>query len=231
MNHEVEKIALNRGHEIVFTIDNQAEWESFKKSNINSDLVIDFSMPGVAVNNFMACFELGLPVVTGTTGWYEHLENVKKHCKENRCTFFYAPNFSLGVNVFFHINRQLAKIMDGLTNYNVKIDEAHHANKLDAPSGTALKIVDDIIGNSKRFTGWTHEESEITSDIVVSSERIGDVPGMHKVTWESEADRLILMHEAKNRKGFAFGAVLAAEFLLGKKNGIYTMENLLKSIL
>jgi len=229
MNREVEKIAINRGHEIVFTIDNQDEWKRFEDSTVKADMVIDFSMPDVAVDNFKRCFEAGLPVVTGTTGWLDQLEMIKYLCQQNNYAFFYAPNFSLGVNVFFHLNRQLAKIMDDLKNYNVKIEESHHIQKIDAPSGTALKAVNDIIENSKRYNKWTSGKATDSSEISVRSERIGEVPGTHEVIWESDADRLILKHEAKNRSGFAMGAVLAAEFLQGK-TGVYTMENLLKSI-
>lgn len=229
MNREVEKIALSRGHEIIFKIDKQDDWSRFEKSNIKAEMVIDFSMPDVAVANFIRCFKAGLPVVTGTTGWLEQLGFIKKLCQENTYSFFYAPNFSLGVNAFFHINRQLAIIMDGLPNYTVSIEESHHIQKLDTPSGTALKAVNDIIENSKRFIKWANENSNDNSEIVIHSERVGEVAGTHEIIWESDADRLILKHEAKNRTGFAFGAVLAAEFLQGK-TGVYTMENLLKSI-
>lgn len=229
MNREVEKIATSRGHEIVGRFDNEKDWQGLDNKKIQADLVIDFSQPDVAIDNFTRCFKAGLPVVTGTTGWNEDLAKIKKLCLENNYAFFYSPNFSLGVNVFFHVNRQLAKIMDGMANYSVSIEESHHAQKLDAPSGTALKAVNDIIENSKRFVKWTNENSNDNSAIVVHSERIGEVPGTHEVIWESEADRLVLQHEAKNRSGFAFGAVLAAEFLQGK-TGVYTMDNLLKSI-
>jgi len=229
MNREVEKIAINRGHTIVSAIDNEQDWERFEKNNIKADIAIDFSMPEVAVSNFNRCFEMGLPVVTGTTGWLEQLDIIERKCHQNNYAFFYAPNFSLGVNVFFHLNKQMATIMDKLENYTVSIDETHHIQKLDAPSGTALKAVNDIIENSKRYDKWTSIETSNSSEIFVHSERKGEVPGTHEVTWESDADRLILKHEAKNRSGFALGALLAAEFLLGK-TGVFTMENLLKSV-
>jgi 4-hydroxy-tetrahydrodipicolinate reductase len=229
MNREVEKIAVSRGHEIVGRFDNEEDWQSFDNKIVKAEIAIDFSMPNVAVTNFIRCFEAGLPVVTGTTGWLDQLDEIKLICRKNDYSFFYSPNFSLGVNVFFHINRQLSKIMDGLTNYKVRIKESHHIQKLDAPSGTALKAVNDILDNSKRFKEWTPDITDDTSEIPVQSERIGEVPGTHEIIWESDADRLILKHEAKNRTGFALGAVLAAEFLKGKK-GVYTMENLLKSI-
>ncbi|HEY9115387.1 MAG TPA: 4-hydroxy-tetrahydrodipicolinate reductase [Bacteroidales bacterium] len=229
MNHEVEKIAVSRGHEIVGKFDNEEDWKAFDSEKIKAELVLDFSQPDVAVSNFKRCFEAGLPVVTGTTGWNEQLGLIKKLCHENNYAFFYSPNFSIGVNVFFSLNQKLAKIMDGLPNYTVKIKESHHAQKLDAPSGTALKTVNDIIENTKRFNKWTGSRAKDLSEIQVHSERVGEVPGTHEVIWESDADSLVLKHEAKNRSGFAFGAVLAAEFLLGK-TGVYTMEDLLKSV-
>jgi 4-hydroxy-tetrahydrodipicolinate reductase len=229
MNREVEKIAAGRNHIIVGWFDNENDWQDFDNNNFKADMVIDFSQPDVAVSNFIRSFKAGLPVVTGTTGWNDKLDNVKKLCKENQYSFFYSPNFSLGVNVFFHVNKQLAKVMDSLTNYTVKIDESHHVHKLDAPSGTAIKTVNDIIDMSKRFKKWTTATSPDSSEIAVHCERIGEVAGTHEVTWESDADRIILKHEAKNRSGFALGAVLAAEFLYGKK-GVYTMESLLKSM-
>lgn len=229
MNREVEKVAIHRGHEIIYTIDKQQDWENFEKSNTKADCVIDFSMPEVAVSNFVRCFEMGLPVVTGTTGWLEELEKIKKMCQQNNYTFFYAPNFSIGVNLFFHLNKQLATIMDKVDGYTASVNETHHIQKLDAPSGTALKLVNDIIENTKRYSKWTDNETSDRSAIEVRSERIGVFVGTHEIVWESEADKLILKHEAKNRSGFALGAVLAAEFLHGK-TGVYTMDNLLNSI-
>jgi 4-hydroxy-tetrahydrodipicolinate reductase len=229
MNREVEKTAIIRGHEIVGRFDNENDWQSFDNEKLQADLAVDFSQPNVALSNFKRCFEAGLPVVTGTTGWLDELETIKKKVHENNYSFFYSPNFSLGVNVFFHLNKQMAIIMDDLKNYNVRVNESHHIQKLDAPSGTALKATNDILENSKKYTSWKSGKATDFSEISIHSERIGEVPGTHEVIWESDADKLILKHEAKNRSGFAMGAVLAAEFLQGK-TGVFTMEDLLKSI-
>lgn len=228
MGREVEKLAITRGHEIVARIDNDQDWHKLSVENSTANMVIDFSQPDVAVENFKKCFEIGLPVVTGTTGWLAELEVIKDLCIQKDCAFFYSANFSLGVYILLHLNRQLSKIMGELKEYRVEINETHHIHKLDSPSGTALKLAGDIIASSGRYTNWTANDNMQPGEIVINSKRIGEVAGVHEVIWESSSDKIIITHEAKNRTGFAFGALLAAEFLQNKK-GVYTMENLMKS--
>ena len=226
MGREVEKIALERGHKIVAKIDNDTDWDSFLKEPVNDEMVvIDFSMPEVALKNYERCLDAGLPLVTGTTGWYDKKEEVFKMVIEKDGTFFYAPNFSVGVNVFFYINRKLAEVMNRIEGYGVKIRETHHIHKLDVPSGTAIKLADEIVNKMENLTGWSSGD-EKSKKIPIVSVRKGEVAGIHEVRWQSESDEIFLKHEAKSRKGFALGAVLAAEFVVGKK-GVYTMDDLL----
>ncbi len=228
MGKAVEEVCRQRGHEIAAIIDNPSDWE---KTTLPSQdtVVIDFSMPGEAVNNILRCFRLGLPVVTGTTGWYNELEPVKKACTETHGTFFYAPNFSIGVNILFHINRLLAKIMTSVEGYRPSISETHHIHKMDAPSGTALRLAEDILHENPQLKKWKDTPGDDPHTLPVLSFREGEVPGIHEVVYDSEVDRLTLKHEAKSRKGFALGAVLAAEFIQEKK-GIFTMHDYLKTL-
>jgi len=225
MGREVEQIALQRNHLIVEHIDNDQEWDKFFVSGKQADVVIDFSMPEVALKNFERCFDANLPLVTGTTGWYDKKEQVFKMAIEKDASFFYAPNFSLGVNIFFYINKKLAEVMNGVEGYQVSMRETHHIHKLDIPSGTAIKLAEDIVEKIDKITGWSSGK-EKEKKIPIVSVRKGEVTGIHEVLWRSEYDDILLKHEAKSRKGFALGAVLAAEFLTGKK-GIYTMDDLL----
>ena len=237
MGHEVEQIALQRGHDIVARIDNEREFQDFSDSKIlrfsDSDIVaIEFSTPSTALVNIKKCFDLNIPVVCGTTAWYNHLEEIKKQCIKENQALFYAPNFSIGMNITFMLNRQLAKITEKY-NYNLSLIETHHIHKLDKPSGTAVKLAEDILNNNNNYKSWTLTEctidnEQLTTDDVLPVEAIreGDVFGIHEVKAESDCDIIQLRHEAFSRKGFATGAVIAAEFLLGKK-GIYTMNDLL----
>jgi len=227
MGKEVERVALKRGHLIVAKVDNKSDWEKLELNDFRNTVVIDFSMPDVAVENMIRCFKLKLPVVTGTTGWYDHLDEIKEHLDHYNGTLFYAPNFSIGVNLFFKANNDLAKLMSGKENYKVSMKEIHHVHKLDAPSGTALRAAKDIIKLSKKLTGWINQEEDRRDKLPIISLREGEVPGTHEVIYESEADSIVLKHEAKNRSGFAYGAVLAAEFIIDKK-GIFTMDDMLK---
>ncbi len=226
MGKEVENIARERGHDIVAKIDNEDDWKDFlnvtaKKGNV----VIDFSMPEVAIENFKKCFDAGLPVVTGTTGWYNKKDKVFRMVAEKDAAFFYAPNFSMGVNIFFYINRKLAEVMNRVEGYKVTMREIHHIHKLDAPSGTAIKLAEDIVKKMSNLTGWSADKKN-EKKIPIISVRKGEVTGIHEVKWQSEYDEIFLKHEAKNRKGFALGAVVAAEFLVNKK-GVYTMDDML----
>ena len=227
MGKEVDKTASLRHHIIVAKPDRNDDWNKFKIKIENADVVIDFSMPAVAVDNIYRCFNLGLPIVTGTTGWYGRMNEVKKVCAEKNAALFYAPNFSIGVNLFFRVNEQLAHIMAGVEGYRMHIEETHHIHKLDAPSGTAVRVAEGIINNNDNLKKWVNCQSDKPDELPVISFREGEVPGTHAVIYESDADLITLKHEAKNRSGFALGAVLAAEFLVDKK-GVFTMGDLLK---
>ncbi len=228
MGKTVEEVCHQRGHEIVVIVDNPSDWE---KTTLPSQdtVVIDFSMPEEAVNNILRCFRLGLPIVTGTTGWYNELETVKKACTKAQGTLFYAPNFSLGVNILFHINRLLANIMASAEGYRTSISETHHIHKMDAPSGTALRLAEDILHENPQLRKWENAPGDDPHTLPILSFREGEIPGIHEVVYDSEVDRLTLKHEAKSRKGFALGAVLAAEFIQEKK-GVFTMHDYLKTM-
>ena len=233
MGHEVEKIALQRGHEIFARIDSEEEWTSLKNSELQnirvseSQLVaIEFSTPATAFENIKHCFNLNIPVVCGTTAWYEHFNEVKERCEKEGQTLFYAPNFSIGMNIMFMLNRQLAKITEKY-DYKLSLTETHHIHKLDKPSGTAVKLADDIIDNNKNYKSWKLKESTIENDVLpIEAIREGEYFGIHEVDAQSDCDIISLRHEAFSRQGFATGAVIAAEFIQGKK-GIFTMNELL----
>lgn len=226
MGKEIEKIAIDRGHTIGLIIDkdNISDLNNDKLSNI--DVVIEFSRPESAVSNYLTCFKSGTPVVSGTTGWLDQMEMVTTECNTNGAAFFYASNFSLGVNLFFELNKQLAKLMQPFKEYEVSMNEIHHTRKLDAPSGTAITLAEGIMENYADLNNWKNAENVNKNELAITSERIGDVPGTHEIFYDSEIDNITIRHEAKNRKGFALGAVLAAEYLKEKK-GIYGMNNLL----
>jgi len=246
MGHEVEQVALQRGHIIIARIDNSSELENLKtlKSEKRSDseevVAIEFSTPATALNNIYRCFDMNIPVVCGTTAWYQHLDEVKSRCENENQALFYAPNFSIGMNIMFMLNKQLAKLSENY-NYRLSLTETHHIHKLDKPSGTAVKLAEDIIENNDNYKSWelnqltidnlqltsNNEQLTISKVLPVEAIREGDVFGIHEVKAESDCDIIQLRHEAFSRKGFATGAVIAAEFLLGKK-GIFTMENLIK---
>jgi len=225
MGKEVERTALSRNHVIVAKLDNEKEWEKYKKSKTKADVVIDFSMPSVALDVFSNCFNLSIPLVTGTTGWYGQKEKVFKMVNEKQAAFFYAPNFSIGVNLFFLVNRKLAGLMNTIPGYDISITETHHIHKLDAPSGTAIKAANDIVDKMENLSGWTLDQGK-PGMLPIHSIREGEVTGTHEVLWQSDADEILLKHAAKNRSGFALGAVMAAEYIQ-KKKGIFTMEDML----
>lgn len=230
MGKEIEKAALEIGHSIVAKIDNSSDWEKLKDKKVDADVVIDFSFPDVAIDNIKRCFTLGIPIVTGTTGWYDKLGDVKDTCLQENGTIFYAPNFSIGVNLFFRVNNKLAKIMSSFESYRVSIKEIHHIHKLDAPSGTAIKVAEDIIENHKGLEKWVNRPESGTGVMPVESIREGDTAGTHIVKYESSSDLIELKHEAKNRSGFVKGAVIAAEWVKDKQ-GIFTMDDLLNEML
>lgn len=225
MGREVEKVVRMKNHTIVAKLDNEEDWKQFVHSHTKADVVIDFSMPSVAVDVFLRCFKLNIPLVTGTTGWYNKKDKVFEMCKKMDAAFFYAPNFSIGTNLFFYTNKKLAEVMNRVEGYDVSITETHHIHKLDAPSGTAIQVANDVVEQMDRLTGWLLEKKQ-EDKIPIKSIRRGEVTGIHEVAWKSDADEIVLKHEAKNRTGFAQGAVLAAAFIQGKK-GIFTMKDLL----
>lgn len=231
MGKEIEQIALQRKHEVILKID-EANINSITKDDLKKcDAAIEFSTPHSAIANMTRCFDAGLPVVVGTTGWYDKLEGVKKLSKEKNGCLFYASNFSIGVNIFFKMNEQLAKVMNAYTDYNVSMEEVHHVHKLDAPSGTAITLANQITENMNRKNKWVNTSSPANSskaeELEIVSKRIDEVPGTHTVKYHSTIDDIEIMHKAHNRKGFAMGAVLAAEFVKGK-NGIFGMNDLMK---
>lgn len=213
MGKEIEKIALSRGHEIVSIIDinNQDDFQSdaFK----SADVAIEFTAPTVAYNNYMKAFEAGVKIVSGSTGWMsEHGEEIKELCNKGGKTLFWSSNFSLGVAVFSAVNKYLAKIMNQFPGYDVSMSETHHVHKLDAPSGTAITLAEGILENMDRKAKWVKEEAKAADELPIHSIREGEVPGIHSIRYDSEADSITITHDAKNRKGFALGAVLAAEY-------------------
>jgi 4-hydroxy-tetrahydrodipicolinate reductase len=226
MGKEVEQIALQRGHEIVLKVDaHNAEtfsMEELKKCQV----AIEFSTPHSVIPNMNKCFEAQVPIVVGTTGWYDKEEEVKKRCKEKNACLFYTSNFSLGVNIFFKVNEYLAKIMNNYKEYEVSIEEIHHIHKLDYPSGTAISLANQIISNISRKNKWVRSMSQNKSELQILSKREGEMPGSHIVKYHSSVDDIEIVHKAHNRKGFALGAVLAAEFVKGKK-GIFGMNDLI----
>lgn len=226
MGKEIQKIAIERGHKIIFKYDVNNKNEFTPENLKQADAAIEFTQPDSAYENYMKCFEAKIPVVSGTTGWLDKLSEIKHYCKKNNQTFFYASNFSIGVNLFFKLNKQLAILMNKAEAYDVSISETHHTEKQDAPSGTAITLAEDLIKNSNNKKTWLKENAVNNSELVIRSFREGNVPGIHTVKYESDVDYIEIKHSAKNRKGFALGAVLAAEFTQNHK-GFLTMNDLL----
>lgn len=221
MGQTIEQIAIKRGHQIVLKVDKgDTDYDITK-----ADVAIDFSIPNVAFNNISMCLNNNVPVISGTTGWLDNYDNAVSLCKEKNGAFIYASNFSLGVNIFFELNKTLAKMMNNLSQYNISMEEIHHTKKLDAPSGTAISLANDIISEHSGYENWQLDKTN-EKTIPIVAKRIEDVPGTHTVTYESEVDTIEIKHTAHNRQGFALGAVIAAEWIVGKK-GIFTMNDVL----
>lgn len=220
MGKVIERIALERGHEIVLKKDEFNTYDGLS----TADVAIDFSVPSAAVSNISACFNSNVPVVSGTTGWLEHYDEMIALCNEKKGGFISSSNFSLGVNIFFGLNEYLAKIMNQFDSYKVSMEEIHHIHKLDAPSGTAISLAQGVIENSN-YTEWTLNEAK-NNQIHIEAKRIGEVPGTHTVNYDSAIDSIEIKHTAHNREGFALGAVIAAEWLAGKQ-GIFSMKDVL----
>lgn len=222
MGKEIEKIALQRGHEIVLKIAEKQDYDIQK-----ADVAIDFSIPDAAYENITNCFKNNIPVVSGTTGWLERYEEALNVCNEHNGSFIYASNFSLGVNIFFELNKQLSRMMNALEDYQVSMEEIHHTKKLDAPSGTAITLAEGIIENSNKTDWELKTDNSVDKDnISIEAKRIPDVPGTHNVHYDSEVDSIEIKHTAHSRKGFALGAVIAAEWL-SSRTGVYSMKDVL----
>ena len=220
MGQEIEKIATSRGHEIVIRKDAGDSVDITK-----ADVAIDFSIPTSAFENISNCLENNVPVISGTTGWLEKYNEAVNLCKEKKGAFIYASNFSVGVNIFFELNKQLAKMMSNLEDYTISMEEIHHTKKLDAPSGTAITLAEGIIENTSK-ENWKLGTEISETNIPIEAKRIPDVPGTHTVWYSSEVDTIEIKHTAHNRKGFALGAVIAAEWIIGK-TGVFTMKDVL----
>lgn len=227
MGKIIERIALERGHEIVsrIDVDNQEDFSS--AAFASADVAIEFTAPSVAVENYRRAWKAGVAVVSGTTGWTKILPEIKQEISDGGHTLFWSSNFSLGVNLFFEINRKLAQMMNKFDAYDVKMTEVHHTQKLDAPSGTAITLAEKILENLDRKSSWVLGKEGNADEIAIEAIREGQVPGIHTVRYESAVDSLTLTHDAKSREGFALGAVVAAEFTAGKK-GFLGMSDLLK---
>lgn len=235
MGKIIEKIATDRKHDVILKIDYNNLDELTAENLRKADVIIEFTTPASVLNNIQHCFDAGVPVVIGTTGWYEHLDKVKQKCEQGGHTLLYASNFSVGVNIFFHINRRLAKLMNNYPYYDVQVEEIHHTQKLDSPSGTAITIAEGIIENLDTKKEWVNvlsaegneaDDGNIKNDqVLIESFRIDSVPGTHTVIYDSEVDTIEFKHTAHNRNGFALGAVLAAEWVHNKK-GFFSVEQM-----
>jgi 4-hydroxy-tetrahydrodipicolinate reductase len=226
MGHMIEEIALQRGHEIVLKIDISNQ-QDFNKENISkADVAIEFTGPDSAFQNVMRCLEFGVPLVSGSTGWNNKMEEAKTYCSENSGSFLHTSNFSIGVNIFFEVNKLLAKLMASQPEYDVTMKEIHHTQKKDAPSGTAVTLAEQILSNLPRKKNWVNQPSTTQEELSIISERIDPAAGTHHVKYSSEVDDIEIIHTAHSRKGFALGAVLAAEYISDKK-GIFSMKDVL----
>ncbi len=226
MGKAIEEIAVAKGHEILLKLD-ISNPEDFTTENLaKCDVAIEFTSPHSAVENLKKCFAAGLPVVCGSTGWLSKWEEIVNDCTTKNASMVYASNYSIGVNLFFELNTYLAKLMSKHTDYDVILDEIHHTQKRDAPSGTAITLAEQVLANITRKKQWVNHLSDNTDELEIISERIDPAPGTHKIKYHSPIDDIEIIHTAHNRQGFAGGAVLAAEFILGKK-GIYNMKQVL----
>lgn len=221
MGQTIEKIAKNRGHEIVLVVDKDSPAYDISIA----DVAIDFSIPSSAVDNISNCLNNNVPIISGTTGWLDSFEDMKSLCAKNEGAFIYASNYSLGVNIFFELNNHLAKMMGNLNQYDVAIEEIHHKQKLDEPSGTAITLAEGVIEQTKN-TQWELDKATEENSIPITAVRSPEVPGTHTITYNSEVDQIDIKHTAHNRQGFALGAVVAAEWIIGKK-GVFTMKDVL----
>ena len=226
MGHMIEGIAVERGHEVVLKIHIDNTEEFTKEATQLADVAIEFTAPESAFENVKRCLDFGVPVVSGSTGWNKNIPEAKSYCLQKGGAFLHASNFSIGVNIFFQVNKLLAKLMASHPEYDVTLKEIHHTQKLDSPSGTAVTLAEQVLQNVERKKNWVNKAATSNDELSIISERIDPAPGIHHVKYTSEVDDIEIIHTAHSRKGFALGAVLAAEFLAGKK-GIYTMGDVL----
>ena len=227
MGKAIEEIALQRKHEIVLKIDVNNAHELTEKNLLQCDVAIEFTSPHTAVQNIYKCFEAGIPLVCGSTGWLDRLEEVTKTCIEKNAAFLYASNYSIGVNIFFEVNKKLAQLMDRQESYDITVEEIHHTEKKDAPSGTSITLAEGILEYYPGITTWVNEAKSKATELPIVSKRIANVPGTHTIAYESSIDTIEIKHTAHSRQGFALGAVLAAEFIKGK-TGVFGMDDLLQ---
>ncbi len=227
MGHEIESVAIERGHTIKLIIDLGNAGDLNPVAFKDVDVAIEFSMPDAAYENIVKCLEMKKPVVSGTTGWLKNYERAAAICKKNDTSFIHSSNYSIGVNILFKLNSELARILEAHKEYKPFIEEIHHTKKLDAPSGTAISLAEMITDNNKLYKGWCFEKDKAKGLVPVRAVREGVVPGTHTITWTSDIDTISLKHEAKNRKGLAYGAVLAAEYIYNRK-GVFTMSEVLE---
>lgn len=230
MGHEVEKVALERGHNILARFDIARDWDNLSSLSEKPDVVIDFSTAASAPGVVDYCFKNKLVLISGTTGWSEKLSDAIERSRNEKAAFFYAPNFSPGMNIFFELNQRLAQLMQIEPESKAEIHEIHHIHKLDAPSGTAIALANQIIEANPRYTEWHKQESPTKNGLSVFSERVGDVSGTHIVKWEGKNDTIEMHHIARNRAGFALGAVLAAEWMKGR-HGFFEMKDLMADLI
>ena len=226
MGHTIEQVAIKRGHNIVLRITSANKHEMDKEHLQKADVAIEFTRPESAKENVLKCLSSGISVVSGTTGWNQHLQQARDSANEHEVAFLHASNFSIGVNIFFEINKLLASLMNGLPEYHVTVEETHHTQKKDAPSGTAITIAEQIIQHISRTKQWVLNDFNEPDSLPIIAHRIENVPGTHKVSYSSAIDDIEIIHTAHNRDGFALGAVMAAEFIVGKK-GVFLMKDVL----
>jgi len=226
MGKAIEEVALQKGHSITLKIDHENRQELTIDNLHKADVAIEFTGPETAMANICTCIDAGIPVISGSTGWLQDLPKVKDYCLQKNGTFLYASNFSIGVNIFFELNKKLAALMSNLPDYDVSIEEIHHTQKKDAPSGTAITLAEQVIEGSPRKSSWVNSLPATEGQLSILSKRIDPAPGTHTVKYSSAVDDIEIIHTAHSRRGFAAGAVLAAEFLQGKK-GIFSMKDVL----
>ena len=226
MGHAIEEIASKKGHEVVLRITHKNLHDLSKENIKKADVAIEFTNPDSAVSNILFCLENNIPVISGTTGWLSKIKNVEEKCKEVNGSFLYASNFSIGVNIFFELNKKLATLMKPHPGYEIQMEEVHHTQKKDAPSGTAITLANQIIDVSTQKNKWVNRETENKNELQIISKRVEEVAGIHSIKYLSDVDSIEIIHTAHSRRGFAEGAVLAAEFIIDKK-GIFSMKDVL----